>query len=186
MQSWTSTGYFANSTGSPVTNCWFFPIIASRHCWLFRANAPSVQDWSLLCPSNTKRHFKIYFSSKNPSKRNPNWKWRRHLKSSIWSARHKNNKRKALSLHEVEVNGLFLISHIVLKTCTMYFMHKFDMSFVFHFYILGLMSWIWTNLSAEELKFESLPNEILMRASILTIECPPPSHLTLPNTQRLS
>ena len=34
-------------------------------------------------------------------------------------------------------------------------MHKFNMSFVFHFYILGLTSWIWTNLSIEGLKFES-------------------------------
>ena len=29
------------------------------------------------------------------------------------------------------------------------------MSFVFHFYIPGLTSWIWTNPSTEELKFES-------------------------------
>ena len=29
------------------------------------------------------------------------------------------------------------------------------MSFVLHFYVLGLTSWIWTNPSTEELKFES-------------------------------
>ena len=35
-------------------------------------------------------------------------------------------------------------------------MHKFNTSFVIHFYILGLMSWIWTSPSTdEELKFES-------------------------------
>ena len=34
-------------------------------------------------------------------------------------------------------------------------MHKFNMSFVFHFYILGLTSWIWTSPSTERLKFES-------------------------------
>ena len=28
LQSWTSTGYFSNSTGSSVTNCRFSPIIA--------------------------------------------------------------------------------------------------------------------------------------------------------------
>ena len=28
LRSWTSTGYFSNSTGSFVTNCRFFPIIA--------------------------------------------------------------------------------------------------------------------------------------------------------------
>ena len=27
LQSWTSTGYFSNLTGSPATNCWFSPII---------------------------------------------------------------------------------------------------------------------------------------------------------------
>ena len=34
-------------------------------------------------------------------------------------------------------------------------MHKFNMSFVFPFYILGLMSWIWTSPSLERLKFEN-------------------------------
>ena len=37
----------------------------------------------------------------------------------------------------------------------MLLMHKFDMNFVFHFYILSLTSWIWTNPSIERLKFES-------------------------------
>ena len=30
LQSWTSTSYFSNSTGSSVTNCRFFPIIAKN------------------------------------------------------------------------------------------------------------------------------------------------------------
>jgi hypothetical protein len=34
-------------------------------------------------------------------------------------------------------------------------MYKFNMSFVFHIYILGSMSWIWTSPSTERLKFES-------------------------------
>ena len=34
-------------------------------------------------------------------------------------------------------------------------MHKFDMNFVFHFYVLRSTSWIWTNPSTEELKFEN-------------------------------
>ena len=34
-------------------------------------------------------------------------------------------------------------------------MRKFNMNFVFHFYILGLMSWIWTDPSTEGLKFVS-------------------------------
>ena len=40
-------------------------------------------------------------------------------------------------------------------TCTTWFMHKFNMSFVFHFHILELTSWIWTNPLTEGLKFES-------------------------------
>ena len=43
------------------------------------------------------------------------------------------NKRRALSLQEMELEGWFLILHIVLETCTIQFMHKFNMSFVFRF-----------------------------------------------------
>ena len=76
----------------------------------------------------------------------------------------------------------YFFTLFVLHICTIQFMHKFNMGFVFHFYILGcsipvtnrawelkpvtnkaingaakeiLMSWIWTNLSTEGLKFES-------------------------------
>ena len=50
----------------------------------------------------------------------------------------------------------------------MKFMHKFHMSFVFYFYILRLMSRIWTSSSTEGFKFESEPFKIKihMRASI--------------------
>ena len=65
------------------------------------------------------------------------------------------NKHRALSPQEVKLDGWFLIHHIVLKTCTIYFKNKFNMGFVFHFYIFGATSWIWTNPSAEGLKFES-------------------------------
>ena len=34
-------------------------------------------------------------------------------------------------------------------------MHKFNMSFVFQFYVHGLTSWIWTNISTDRLNFES-------------------------------
>ena len=34
-------------------------------------------------------------------------------------------------------------------------MQKFKMNFVFHFYILGLTSWIWINPSIEELRIET-------------------------------
>ena len=59
-----------------------------------------------------------------------------------------NKRSRALSLQEVESYGSFLILHIVLETCTTYyFMHKFNMSFVFHFYVFGSTPWIWTNPS---------------------------------------
>ena len=65
------------------------------------------------------------------------------------------NKRTTLSLHEVELNGRFSILHIILEARTTWFMHKFNVSLVFHFYVLRLTSWIWTNPSTEGLKFES-------------------------------
>ena len=57
--------------------------------------------------------------------------------------------------------GWFILLHIVLQTCTIWFMHQFNMSFVLHFYILGLTSWIWTNPS----KWNS------REASILNVAC---------------
>ena len=55
------------------------------------------------------------------------------------------NKRRAVSLQEVEFDGCFLILHTVLETCTVQFMHKFNMSLIFYFYILRLTSWVWTD-----------------------------------------
>jgi hypothetical protein len=60
------------------------------------------------------------------------------------------NKCRALSLQEMQLDGWFLIRHIVLETCTIEFMHKFKVTF----YILELTSWIWTSPSTERLKFE--------------------------------
>ena len=64
-----------------------------------------------------------------------------------WTTTTRTNKHRALSLQEMELDGWCLILHIALETCTIYFMHKFSMSFVFHYYILGLASWIWANPS---------------------------------------
>ena len=77
-----------------------------------------------------------------------------------WSPQHNppttgTNKRRASSLQEAELDGWFLILHIVLETWTIECMHKFNMSFVFRFYILRLTSWIWTDRSTEGLKLES-------------------------------
>ena len=62
------------------------------------------------------------------------------------------NRHRALSI-QVELDGWFLVLHIVLTTCIIYFMHKFNMNFVCRFYILGLTSWIWTSSSTERPKF---------------------------------
>jgi hypothetical protein len=61
-----------------------------------------------------------------------------------WSPRYnmiaiRSKKHRALSLlQEMELDGWFFILRIILETCTIQFMHKFNMSFVFSF----LYSWI--------------------------------------------
>ena len=79
----------------------------------------SVHDWSLQCPSNAIWPFKIYHSQNNPSKCSPELK----NEDVTWSPQYnlpttRTNKRRALSLQEVELDGWFLILHIVLETCT--------------------------------------------------------------------
>ena len=60
----------------------------------------------------------------------PNWKWRRHLKSSIQSAHHKNQQAESIVTTRSRVRWLILgFSHyIVLETCTIQFMHKSNTS----------------------------------------------------------
>ena len=52
------------------------------------------------------------------------------------------NRRRALSLQELELDDRFLILRIVLETCTMSCMHEFNMSYEIRFHIFGLTSWI--------------------------------------------
>ena len=85
----------------------------------------------------------------------------------------RSNKCRALSLQEVELESWFLILHIVLETCTLLFMHKFNTSFVLHSYFLGLTSWIWTNPSIEVLKFEN-PFKWNSYEGFNLDQCPPP------------
>ena len=102
--------------------------------------------------------FKTYLSQNSLSKHNPTLKMKTSLEvlsiiyphqepTSVWHCRYK----------KWELDGWLSILHIVIHivTCTIYFMHKFSMSFVFHFYIFGSTSWIWTNPSTEWLIFES-------------------------------
>ena len=49
-------------------------------------------------------------------------------------------------------------------------MHKFNTSFLFHFYIIGLTSWILNPaLQLKDLNLRALQNETRMRTSILNI-----------------
>ena len=77
--------------------------------------------------------------SKPPFKRQP----RTENEDITWSPQYnppatRTNKRRASSLQEVKLDGLFVILHIVLKTCLIQFMHKFNMKFSISF----MYSWI--------------------------------------------
>ena len=95
--------------------------------------------------------------------------------SLTWSPRYdllvtRTNKRRALSPQEVKLDGWFLtLLHIVLETCTISFMHKLNMSFVFHFYNLGLIDVLDLNrpLQLKTWNLRALQNETHMRASFL-------------------
>jgi len=70
----------------------------------------------------------------------PNWKWRRHLEVlNIICPSQEPTGVGHCHYKKVELNDCFLILHIRLETCTIQFMHKFNMNYVFHFY---LNSWI--------------------------------------------
>ena len=91
--------------GSCVTSIWSSPLL---HCSRLWTNA---QDRSLQCPSNAISPIKIYLSQNNPSKRNPilNMKTSLEVLNTICPPREP-NKRRALSLQEVELQRLTLHS----------------------------------------------------------------------------
>ena len=74
------------------------------------------QDWSLRCPSNMTWLFKTNLSQNNPSQRNPKLEMKTSLEVLNMPIT-RINKCRALSLQEVELDGWFLILHIILKTC---------------------------------------------------------------------
>ena len=115
------------------------------HCLSLKSSMPFKRDLALQNTPLSKQPFRM-----QPKFENEDVTW------SPWCnlPATRTNKHRALSLRVVELDGWFLIICIVLETCTIWFMHKFNTSFVFHFHILGLMSWIWTNLSTGGLKFE--------------------------------
>ena len=77
-------------------------------------------------------------------------------------------KRRALSLEEVELDGWLLILHIVFKTFTIRFMHKFNMSF---FYFISIfLDWrvgFEPILQLKRKNLRAVQNENHMRASTL-------------------
>ena len=81
-------------------------------------------------------------SENNSTKRNPKLKMKTSLEVlNINLFATGTNKRMELSLQEVGLDGSFFILYVVLKTCTISFMHKFNMSF-FLSLISFLYSWI--------------------------------------------
>ena len=97
--------------------------------------------------------FKTHLSQNNLSKRNPNLKMKASLEVlDIICPSQEPHERRALSLQESGVRWLILdSSHCIGNMYHIVHAH----SFVVHFYILGLTSWIWTNPSTEDLGFES-------------------------------
>ena len=81
--------------------------------------------------------FKFYLFQNNLSKRKTQLKMKTSIEVLNIVCHHKTNKCTALSLQEIKLDGWFLILLIVLKTCTISFMHKCHMSFLCRFYILG-------------------------------------------------
>ena len=120
----------------------------------------SVQDWSLQCPSSTIWPFKIHLSQTQPFKMQPQIE----NEQVTWSPQYnvlatRINKRRAVSLQEVELEWLILNpshlywQHVPYNSCT-------SLTWVLSIIIPMFLDW-W-------LGFElALQNEIHMRPSIL-------------------
>ena len=123
----------------------------------------NVQDWSLQCPSNaTWPSLKITLQTQ-PQMENEDVTWSPQY--NMPTAR--TNKRRALSLREVESDGWFLIPHIALETCTEQFMQKFHMSFEFHTIFLDWRLGFELALQLNDWILRALQNETHMKISIL-------------------
>ena len=115
-------------------------------CSRLKSSMPFKRDLGLQRIPLSKQPFKT-----QPQIENADITWSPHHNLHVT----RTNKCKAFSLQAIELYGWVLILHVALNICTILLMHKFNMNFIFHFYILGLTSWIWTNRSTKELKFES-------------------------------
>ena len=119
-----------------------------KQCSKLKSSMPFERDLGLQNISLSKQPFE---TQPRPTNEDITWSPPYNLPATI------TNKRRALSLQVVEWHCWCLILHIVqyCKTCTILFMHEFNVSFVFRFYILGSNSWIWINPSTKGLKFGS-------------------------------
>jgi hypothetical protein len=121
-----------------------------------------VQDWSLQCPSNPIWPFKYIPLSKQPFKIQP------QIEDVTWNPQYfspatRTNKRRALSLQEVELDGWFSILHIILKhvpynSCT---------SLIWALYFISIyLDWRFQfepTLSLKGWNLRALQNEIHMK-----------------------
>ena len=107
------------SLGSPYVFTGSGTIIDSKglHVLCLRA-VFKIEVFNALRSSNAIWPFKVYLSQNNPSKRNSKLK----MKDVTWSPQYnmpvtRTNKRRGLSLQEVELGGWFVILCIILETC---------------------------------------------------------------------
>ena len=142
------------------------PLLAKTNPTFFRNHPLQCSRLKSSMPFNHDLALQNIPLSKRPFKTKP----QSEHEDVTWSPRYnlpttRTNKRRALLLQEVELDGWFLILHIALETCTTLFMPMFYTSFVFHFYVLRLTSWLRTGSSTEKLNFES-PSKWLLKRSI--------------------
>ena len=148
----------------------YMPILYSPGSGWWSYLSLSVQDWSLQCPSNAIWTFKIYLS-KQPFKT----QLQIENEDVIWSSQNnlpitRTNKHMALSLQEVELDGWFLIPHIVLEICIMY--HSCTSLMWVLYFISIILDWrlgFEPTLQLKGWNLRALQNETCMRASILNI-----------------
>ena len=120
-------------------------LISNNQCSRFKSSMPFKLD---LNPQNIhllKQYFKI---EPHIEKDYISWSPQYNLPAT------KTNKRRALSLQTVELDGWFLILHIVLKPCTMYHVNHTSLIWVLYF-ISILLDWRLEFEPTLQLKFDS-------------------------------
>ena len=170
---------------NPTSSCWHLHVLLPYSIEVYSidsskmvSNPLSSRLKSSMPLSNAIWPFKIYLSQNNPSKTQPQIE----NEDVTWSPQYnmlvtRTNKRRALSLQEVELDGWFLILHIVLETCTIYCNSCTTLMWILSFISIFLD---WRLEFEPALQFKSwnlraLQNETHVGASILNIDNPPNS-----------